>query len=65
MAIDHCSHPYLLGEKVGLETNNKNTVQFNNENDMCKLNVIDRESPKADAIVNESGVVKEKLSTSH
>lgn len=44
---------------------NKNTVQFNNEKDMCKLNVIDRESPKADAIVNESGVVKEKLSTSH
>lgn len=32
---------------------------------MYKLNVIDRESPKADAIVNESGVIKENLSTSH
>lgn len=45
--------------------NNKNTVQCNNEKEMCKINIIDRESPKADAIVNETGVTKEKLSTSH
>ena len=63
MAIDHCSHPDLLREKVVLQMNNKNTVQFSK--DMCKFNVIDRESPNADVIVNESGVTKEKLNTSH
>lgn len=61
MAVDPCSHPDLLCKKVVLATNNKNTVQFNNKKDMYKLNVIDRESSKADAIVNESGVVKKKL----
>ena len=45
--------------------NHKNTVQFNNEKDMCKFNVINKESPNADVIVNESGVTKEKLNTSH